>query len=83
MTVQFTDIEKKLLEGQSGGLARKHNCSHKYVRFIIQGERNINTDLAKKIYEDCKAIIALLSPKPPKEIGQLGDSIKGFNQQQK
>lgn len=62
MVADFTVNEKKLLEGKGAGLARKHDCSQKYVRYIIEGERNIDTDLSKKIYEDCKAIIELFTP---------------------
>lgn len=63
MIVDFTPDEKKLLEGKGASIARKNNCTSKYVRFIIEGERNIETDLAKNIFADCKAFIELLTPK--------------------
>lgn len=62
MIAEFTPDEKKLLEGQSGSIARKHDCTHKYVRLIIEGKRNVKTDLSKKIHQDCKAIIELFTP---------------------
>lgn len=62
MVAEFSPVEKKILEGKGASIARKWNCSSKYVRFIIEGERNIDTDLAKNIYEDCKALIQFLTP---------------------
>ena len=64
MRASFNAAEKKLLQGQSNKLAQKHGCSRVYVRFIIQGERDINTELAKKIYEDLLKLIDLLGGTP-------------------
>lgn len=63
MIASFSDNEKTLLYGQSSKLAAKHGCSSKYVKMIINGERNINFPLAKKIYADLKSLVELLSPK--------------------
>lgn len=62
MVAEFTPDEKKLLDGQGGSIARKNNCSHKYVRLIIEGERNIESSLSKNIHQDCKALIEFLTP---------------------
>jgi len=63
MVASFTEIEKKLLKGQKSGIAKKHGCSSKYVELIINGERKINFPLAKKIHNDLKLLVELLSPK--------------------
>lgn len=62
MVAEFTETEKSLLHGQGGSIARKRQCSQKYVRFIILGEREINSALAKNIYADLKALIKVLTP---------------------
>jgi hypothetical protein len=62
MVASFSEDEKTILLGQSPKIAAKHGCSQKYVRFIINGERNVNFPLAKKIHADLRALIELLSP---------------------
>ena len=62
MRAAFTAKEKIILQGQSSKLAAKHNCTQTYVNLIIRGEREISTDLSKKIYQDLKSLIELLSP---------------------
>lgn len=59
---EFSNEEKKTLKGQSEKLASKHGCSGKYVFLIINGERNINTPLAKKIYKDLNELLTFFSP---------------------
>jgi len=61
MVASFSDDEKTILYGQSSKLASKHGCSSKYVKYIINGQREINFPLAKKIYTDLLALIQLLS----------------------
>ena len=58
----FSNNEKKTLRGQSNKLASKHGCSGKYVTYIINGERNINTPLAKKIYNDLNELLSFFNP---------------------
>jgi hypothetical protein len=63
MVASFSEDEKTILNGQSPKIAAKHGCSSKYVKMIINGERNVNFPLAKKIHADLEALIELLSPK--------------------
>jgi hypothetical protein len=63
MIASFTDIEKKILKGQNPALAKKHGCAERYVKMIIDGDRKINSQLSKKIYNDLLQLIELLSPK--------------------
>lgn len=63
MVASFSDSEKKILKGQKPALAKKHGCSERYVKMIIDGDRNINTPLAKKILDDINTLVDLLSPK--------------------
>lgn len=63
MIASFTDNEKKILKGQKPALAKKHGCSERYVKMIIDGQRNINTALAKKIFADINTLVDLLTPK--------------------
>ncbi len=58
----FTAAEKELLSGLSHKIAKKRNCSAMYVRYIINGTRNTNTILAKKICNDLEGLLALLLP---------------------
>ncbi|PCI11901.1 MAG: hypothetical protein COB73_00930 [Flavobacteriaceae bacterium] len=62
MLASFTEYEKDLLYGKTKPLADKHKCSPKYVKFIVMNERNINTKLAKEIYEDLKALLKIYKP---------------------
>ena len=63
MVASFSEVEKTILNGQSPKIAAKHGCSSKYVKMIINGDREINFPLAKKIHADLLALIELLSPK--------------------
>jgi hypothetical protein len=65
MRASFTPEQKKLLQGQSGKLANKHNCSQTYVNLIIRGEREVNSELAKKVLQDLESLIILLTPDSP------------------
>jgi hypothetical protein len=67
MKAEFTEIEKIILKGQSAALARKHRCSNMYVLYILKGEREINTELAKKIYKELKHLAKFLTPQTPKK----------------
>lgn len=62
MVTSFSEDEKTLLYGQSSKLASKHGCSSQYVYLIINGRRELNFPLAKKIHADLLALIELLSP---------------------
>ena len=63
----FTEAEKNILHGASQKIARKRGCSGMYVRYIINGERGINSALAKDILQDLNDLLALLSPMDDKE----------------
>ena len=65
MKASFTTAEKLMLRGQPKNLAKKYDCSREYVNMIINGKREINFPLAKKIYKDLNSIIKLLSPITP------------------
>ncbi len=58
----FTATEKKLLSGLSVKVATKRSCSAAYVRHIINGTRNTNTILAKKILNDLYTSLELFRP---------------------
>ena len=62
MKASFTDQEKTLLKGHKASIARKHKCSTMYVGLIIEGQREINSDLAKKIHSDLKQLAEFLTP---------------------
>ena len=62
MVASFSEYEKTLLYGQSLKIATKHGCSNQYVYLILNGKRELNFPLAKKIHADMLALIALLSP---------------------
>lgn len=53
----FTDEQLKCIKRTS--LAKKHNVTGEYVGQIIRGEKEANSDIAKAILEDAKAIIEL------------------------
>lgn len=65
MKAEFNKGEKEILQGQSGKLAKKHNCSQVYVNLIIRGQREIKSQLSKSLYADMQSLIELLSPDSP------------------
>lgn len=65
MRASFTASEKKLLQGQANKLAFKHNCTKTYVNYIISGEREVNSELSKRLHQDMKSLIELLTPDNP------------------
>jgi hypothetical protein len=58
----FTASEKKLLYGVAQKIGKKRGCSGMYVRYIINGERKINTELAKAIRQDLIDLLNFLKP---------------------
>jgi hypothetical protein len=58
----FTKPQRKKIN--KSALALKHNCSSAYIRLVLRGEREENTDLAKAIIEDAKLMLEILEPKP-------------------
>lgn len=66
MIAKFSDDEKTLLKGKASSLANKHECSNKYIHYIINGVREVNSELSKKIYADLKALVELLTPETTK-----------------
>ncbi|WP_340075460.1 hypothetical protein [Leptobacterium sp. I13] len=57
MIANFTEEAQKILYGYGDWVGRKHQCSGQYVRLIIKGKRNVNTEKAKKIYQELIEII--------------------------
>lgn len=66
MKASFNNNEKIILRGQAGKLATKHLCSQKYVKLIIDGERDVKSKLSKRILVDLLRLIEILSPKNTK-----------------
>ncbi|WP_340074307.1 hypothetical protein [Leptobacterium sp. I13] len=57
MIAKFTEEAQKILFGYGERIGKKHQCSGQYVRLIIKGKRNINTEKAKAIYQELIEII--------------------------
>ena len=51
----------QLRDLKTGAIARKHRCTTTYVRMILTGERERETDLAKKIVKDATDMFAILN----------------------
>ncbi len=62
MSEHFTKEELLLMKGKYASLARKYQSTTTYVKMIAQGERQLNTKLAKMIFEDIHKIIQLFQP---------------------
>lgn len=67
MKASFNESEKNLLRGQAAKLAAKHLCSQKYVKLIINGDRDVKSKLSRKVLTDLLALIELLSPQSSKD----------------
>lgn len=50
----------ELRDLKTGAIARKHRCTTAYVRMILIGERDRETELAKKIVQDAIDMFAIL-----------------------
>jgi len=57
----FTKEQRKKIN--KSALADKHNCTDTYIRLVLRGEREENTELAKAIIEDAKSMLKILEPK--------------------
>ena len=57
-TRKFTPEEIKDLK--IAALARKHKCSEDYVRRILKGDRERNTELSQKILKDAVDMLGIL-----------------------
>ena len=57
-TKKFTTKEIKDLKIVP--LARKHNCSEDYVRRVLKGDRDRNTELSQKILKDAIDMFKIL-----------------------
>ncbi|WP_108821078.1 hypothetical protein [Dysgonomonas sp. Marseille-P4361] len=42
-------------------IARKHKCSTEYVRMVLTGERERNTELARKIVKDACDVLEIIN----------------------
>lgn len=58
---QLTKEQRKKIN--KSALAMKYNCSDAYVRLILKGERDDNSDLAKAIIKDAQDMLEILEPK--------------------
>lgn len=58
---EFTSKQRKLIN--KSALATKHNCTDAYVRLVLKGKREQNTDLANAIVEDAKKMLEILEQK--------------------
>ncbi len=58
----FTNEELEILRGLFSVIGRKYDKSGKYVSLIAQGEREVNTKVAKNILSDLKSILKILKP---------------------
>lgn len=57
-TKNFTSSEIKDIK--INAIARKHNCSGTYVRGVLKGSRERNTELAQKVMKDAVDIYSIL-----------------------
>ena len=62
MKADFTDDEKRILNGKARAVARKFNVSNTYVSNIIKGSANISSELAQNIFNDLKELITFFQP---------------------
>ena len=62
MKANFTDSEKELLNGKIRALSRKFGVSHTYVYMIMNGERELTTPLATRIYNGLKETAEFFKP---------------------
>jgi len=58
---EFTSSQRKLIN--KSALASKYQCTDAYVRLVLKGEREQNTDIAKAIVEDAKKMLEILEQK--------------------
>lgn len=62
MKAIFTESEKELLRGKIRPLARKYGVSHTYLNMILSGDRELNTELATRIYNGLKETAEFFKP---------------------
>jgi hypothetical protein len=58
----FTNDELKILRGVHTVIGRKYGKSGRYVSLIAQGDREVNTAVAKSILKDLQLILEILKP---------------------
>lgn len=58
---EFTSKQRKLIN--KAALASKYQCTDAYVRLVLKGEREQNSELANKIVEDAKKMLEILEQK--------------------
>ncbi len=71
MSGYFTQEELLLLKGKYASLARKYKSTTTYVQMLALGERQLNTQLARMIYDDIKRTITLFTPLSDEELTLL------------
>lgn len=55
---EFTKEQRKKINKTA--LAMKHDCTDSYVRLVLKGEREQNTEKAIAIVEDAKKMLEIL-----------------------
>ncbi len=58
---EFTENQIKKINGKL--LAEKYDCSPEYVKMVLRGKREHNSDKAKGILADAKAILEIAESK--------------------
>jgi len=62
---EFTESQIKKINGKL--LADKYECSAEYVKMVLRGKREANTDTAKGIIADAKAILNIAEAQPTEQ----------------
>ncbi len=71
MNGYFTQEDLLLLKGKYASLARKYKSTTTYVQMLAEGERQVNTPLARSIYADIERIINLFKPLSDEKLSRL------------
>ena len=58
---EFTSAQRKKINKPA--LASKHGCTETYIRLVLRGKREDNTDLAKAIKVDARRMLEIMEPK--------------------
>lgn len=58
---EFTSKQRKLIN--KSALASKYQCTDAYVRLVLKGKRDQNSELASSIVEDAKKMLEILEQK--------------------
>ena len=75
MSKHFTEEELALLKGKYASLARKYKSTTTYVKLLAHGDRKLNTQLSKMIFEDIQKTIELFRPLPENKLKVLKNKV--------